>query len=218
MKEPSRFLPVEPENAQEMAAYMKNHFPFLGVAAPERKKLERPLLMESKNWDWSTLQQIIQFYYGQPEREYHYVAIDLAERNKKRLTADQLNELLYLVAQKQWWDSIDAWRKVYGDWCFAHQETLPEVFSWFYGHEDFWFRRMGINLQLKFKDQTNTQLLQQGIEADLATNEFFIQKAIGWSLREYSKTDENWVREFIESHQELSPLAFREGSKYLMKQ
>lgn len=213
--EQARFLPFEPENAQAMAAYMKNQFPFLGVPAPERKKLSRSLLMESKLWEWPELFATIQFYYGQPEREYQYIAIELAERNKKRLTISQLKALLPLVAQKQWWDSIDAWRKVYGDWCFIHQADLVEVFAWFYGHEDFWFRRVGINLQLKFKEQTDTRLLQQAIEADLATAEFFIQKAIGWSLREYSKTNPDWVTTFMETHKGLGPLALREGRKYL---
>lgn len=212
-----RFFPFEPENAHKMAAYMKNHFPFLGVSAPERKKLEAPWLKESKQWEWPRLCSAIQFYFHQPEREYQYFAIDLAQGNYQRLTIEQLHELLPLVGEKTWWDSIDAWRKVYSDWCYAHPANLPEVFGWFYGQEDFWLRRVGINLQLKFKEQTDTDLLQKALDADRTTPEFFIQKAIGWSLREYSKTNPEWVQAFCASQPPLSSLALREGGKYLPK-
>ena len=45
-------------------------------------------------------------------------------------------------------------------------------------------------------------------------NEFFIRKAIGWSLREYSKYDPDWVREIIDI-ENLEGLAKREASKYI---
>ena len=57
----------------------------------------------------------------------------------------------------------------------------------------------------------------QLIEENLQDNEFFIQKAIGWALREYSKTDETAVREFV-ANTELSPLAEREALKWLKRQ
>lgn len=214
-EELQRFLPFEPENAAAMAAYMKNHFPFCGVQAPERRRLSRPVQQLSRGWDFEELLQAIVFFYGQSEREYHYVAIDLAESNCRRLERQHLQALLPLLSEKQWWDSIDAWRKVYGDWCSRHPEALSEVFHWFFGHEDFWLRRIGITLQLKFKEQTDTRLLTKAVEADLATEEFFIQKAIGWALREYSKTAPEWVVAFIEAHPEMSLLARREALKHL---
>lgn len=211
-----RFLPFEPEQAAAMAAYMKNRFPFCGVQAPERRRLARPLLQASRQWEFDQLQRGIEYFYGQPEREYHYVAIELAEKNSGRLTRQELQELLPLVAQNQWWDSIDTWRKAYGDWCSRHLEELPEIWNWFFDHQDFWLRRIGITLQLKFKGQTDTHLLTRAVEADLATEEFFIQKAIGWALREYSKTDAQWVVDFIAAHPQMSSLARREAGKHLL--
>ncbi|MEO1783206.1 DNA alkylation repair protein [Enterococcus diestrammenae] len=211
----TRLFPFEPENAASMAAYMKNQFPFCGVPSPERRRLEKPFLTASRQWALPELVATAAAYYRQPEREYQYFAIDLAQHNLKRLTLGDLENWLPLLGEKQWWDSIDAWRKVYSDWCFLHPEQLTTVFGWLYGHEDFWYRRVGINLQLKFKAQTNQEILAQGILADMATDEFFIQKAIGWSLREYSKTNPTWVADFIDTHPALSKLAVREGSKYL---
>jgi 3-methyladenine DNA glycosylase AlkD len=82
--------------------------------------------------------------------------------------------------------------------------------------ENIWLRRIAIDHQLARKDKTDTALLEQIIVNNLGQREFFINKAIGWSLREYSKTNPDWVRGFIEQHKDgLSPLSVREGSKYL---
>lgn len=207
-------LPENPGNSQTMAKYMKNHFPFAGVAAPERKKLSQPLRKDSLQWPVATLLAEVQYYYQLPQREYQYVAISLVEANSQRLTRGEMQKFLPLVAQKQWWDSIDSWRKVFADFVVAHPTELSHVFGWFYQQEDFWFRRIAINLQLKFKAKTDLELLTAAILADRKTDEFFIQKAIGWSLREYSKTDPQWVKDFFQ-HYELSKLAVREGAKYL---
>ena len=109
---------------------------------------------------------------------------------------------------------IDAWRKVFSTWVLAHPAELEQVYRFFYQHENFWYRRVAINLQLMFKESTDTELLAQAILADLTTDEFFIQKAIGWALRDYSKVNPDWVRDFIQQHS-FSKLALREGSKYI---
>jgi len=56
--------------------------------------------------------------------------------------------------------------------------------------------------------------LAKAIVNNSNTSEFFVNKAIGWALREYSKTDKNWVRDFIKNN-ELSQLSIKEGSKYI---
>jgi 3-methyladenine DNA glycosylase AlkD len=66
------------------------------------------------------------------------------------------------------------------------------------------------------KDKTDTDLMERIIVNNLGQSESFINKAIGWSLREYSKTNPGWVREFIEKHRDkMAPLSIREGSKHL---
>lgn len=207
-------FPIQPELAEPMAHYMKDHFPFCGVKKPQRALLERPFLKESVSLPMPELIQEIFRNYRKKEREYQYYAIDLAQRNIKRFSLEDLAALLPLLGEKTWWDSIDAWRKVFSTWVLAHPADLEQVYAFFYQHENFWYRRVAINLQLMFKEQTNTALLAQAILADLKTDEFFIQKAIGWALRDYSKVNPTWVKEFMEQHS-LSKLALREGSKYI---
>ncbi|WP_429951184.1 DNA alkylation repair protein [Enterococcus sp. AZ101] len=209
-------FPKKADKAVQMAAYMKNLFPFAGIAAPERALLEKELLKASKKMTYTELVDLVRFYYDKPEREYQYVAIDLAIANVKRFSFEEVLGFKPFVIEKAWWDSVDAWRKFFGLWGFQHLEEMPQLFEAFFGEEDFWHRRIAINLQLLYKEKTNTVLLKKAIIYDKTTDEFFVQKAIGWSLRQYSKTDPEWVKTLIETI-ELSPLAVREGSKYLPK-
>lgn len=207
-------FPQQPELAEPMARYMKNLFPFCGVKKPQRALLERSFLKESLTLPLPELIQEIFRNYHKDEREYQYYAIDLAQKNIQRFSLADLAELLPLLAEKSWWDSIDAWRKVFATWILAHPTELKQVYAFFYQHENFWYRRVAINLQLLFKEQTDPALLAQAILADVTTEEFFIQKAIGWALRDYSKVNPDWVKNFMQQHS-LSKLALREGSKYI---
>ncbi|MBO0441143.1 DNA alkylation repair protein [Candidatus Enterococcus ikei] len=209
-------FPKNEEKAEQMAAYMKNLFPFAGVTAPERAVLEKELLKVSKKLSFIELFDLIHLYYAKPEREYQYLAIDLATVNVKRFSFEEMLRFKPFVIEKAWWDSVDAWRKFFGLWGYDHLEQMPQLFEAFFGEEDFWHRRIAINLQLLYKEKTNLVLLKKAIIYDKTTDEFFIQKAIGWSLRQYSKTDPDWVQTLIKTT-ELSPLAVREGSKYLPK-
>lgn len=205
-------FPKNEEKAKQMEDYMRNQFLFAGVPKPERANLQKKLSLDSKCLSVSEIIALADYYYGQIEREYQYLAIDLVQRNVQRFTFDELRALIMLVERKEWWDSIDLWRKVYSTWCLHHLEQLESVFVVFAQQDDFWLRRIAITLQLGFKEKTETQLLAKAIEADRMTNEFFIQKAIGWALRDYSKTDADWVREQLAK--DLSPLATREASIY----
>ncbi|KAF1300907.1 DNA alkylation repair protein [Enterococcus sp. JM9B] len=207
-------FPKNEENAIAMAQYMKNRFPFAGVPKPQRAFLQKSLLTASKNWSVEDVLVEITTYYQKEKREYQYLAIDLAQKNVRRFSFEELEKLLVLTAQKEWWDSIDSWRKFFGTWILQHPEKLEAVFLLFDQQPDFWLRRIAITLQLQFKEKTDRELLKKAIEYDMNTEEFFIQKAIGWALREYSKTNPEWVRQVL-LNQHFSKLATREASKYL---
>lgn len=202
------------KNVEKMEAYMKNRFVFLGIRAPDRRKLIQGLMKESKAWSLEELTSQILAYYDRNEREYQYIAIDLAQKNVKRLTMNEVQVLIDLIPIKAWWDSVDSLRKVISDFVKLHPEYFSLISQQFEGHEDFWMRRVGINLQLGYREATNLAYLTKMIMNDQTTDEFFIQKAIGWSLREYAKTDMEWVKTFIKRH-DLSKLAVREGLKHL---
>lgn len=206
----------DPNNRKPMANYMRDQFVFAGVKAKARQEQAKPLIKASKSLAFNEIKTLIANLYARSEREYQYTAIDVAVANVRRFNLAELQALLPFVTQKAWWDTVDSWRKVFGIYIARHPEDKATVFSWLYQQDDFWLRRLSIILQLTEKEKTDQIMLTQAIENDLNTDEFFIQKAIGWALRQYSKLNPNWVADFIADHQ-LSKLAVHEGSKYLNK-
>lgn len=116
---------------------------------------------------------------------------------------------------KQWWDTIDGLNRIIGH-IGLKDERIQELMLTWSKDDDFWMRRIAINHQLGRKEKTNTQLLEQILVNNFGSSEFFINKAIGWSLRDYSKTNPEWVRHFIETYKnKMDALSIREASKYL---
>lgn len=210
---PSLFLPTHNENQVSMAAYMRDQFEFLGVKSVERRRLAQPIIRASRQLAPAELQRWLAFYYQQPYREYQYVAIDMALANVQRFTPSLYEWCLTQVTTKPWWDSVDAWRKVLATYIFDHDalSTLGQVYL---VSDDLWLRRIGLTLQLGRKQKTKRAYLKATINENYEDDEFFIQKAIGWALRDFSKTDPDWVRDVMTTIP-LSKLAIREGQKYL---
>lgn len=202
------------EVAPAMAHYMKDKFTFIGIKSTERKEQGKLLLRKSTKLPSNTVKAWVSELYGRTFREYQYVAIDLAIQNLRKWNFDDIVTFKQFVAQKSWWDSVDAWRTLFGKYVKLHPDEKAKVFELFYQSDNFWERRVAINLQLMEKDTLDTEMLTKAVLYDQNTNEFFIQKAIGWSLRQYSKYNPNWVSQFLRTH-ELSKLAVKEGSKYL---
>lgn len=134
---------------------------------------------------------------------------------KKYIVFDDLAKIERFVRTKQWWDTIDSLIKIYGYVGLTDNRVDDLMLKWSQD-PDFWVRRVAIEHQLLRKKKMNTALLQKIIENNLDSQEFFINKVIGWALRDYSKTNPDWVRNFIELHREhLAKLSIKEGSKYL---
>ncbi|MGF2385490.1 DNA alkylation repair protein [Lentilactobacillus otakiensis] len=207
-------MPENKENQAPMERYMRNQFKFLGLKTPQRKAASKDLVRESKQLSIPEVMQEIATLYDREEREYQYVAIDIAYANVKRLSFADIQTLTQYIQVKSWWDTVDTWRKVFGTFVVLYPEEKQRVFDLFYQHPNLWMRRVAIILQLLEKDTLDTDLLTKAIVYDIDTDEFFIQKAIGWALRNYSKFNPDWVRNFVANH-DLSKLAIREGTKYL---
>lgn len=205
-----------PEKAAPMSAYMKNLFPFLGLPTQERQALEKPLLQELKPHVSSAfLDETARRLWALPEREYQYLALNLLEKYAKHGEASALGLVEHLVTHKSWWDSIDPIASVLGKMIGRFPEWLPTMDEWS-THPNFWLKRTAILYQRGYRSQTDAARLFRYCLANASDKEFFIRKAIGWALREYSKVNPDAVREFIEQHgSKLSPLSLREGSKYL---
>ena len=204
---------ANPEDAIYMKAYMKDQFEFLGVKTPVRRKLSKVFFKKNSSLaiDWKFIHQA----WDNPYREMQYVVLDYLQLKQKALTPSDLPKIKKLAQTKPWWDTIDFLCRSVGYICLHYPETKKFVLEWS-RDEDFWLRRLAIEHQLLQKEETDVQLLEQILINNLDQTEFFINKAIGWALRDYSKTNPDWVREFIEKYKDrLSKLSIKEGSRYL---
>ncbi|MGX7197252.1 DNA alkylation repair protein [Enterococcus olivae] len=205
---------ADQEKATKMSTYMRNQFLFLGISAPVRKHLIKEFYQAAKQIktvDWHFIQQC----WASPYREFQYVAIGYLTILRKQLTPNDVPKIKQLAQTKPWWDTIDGIDKLMEEIAFNFPEVKKILVSWSVD-EDFWLRRIAIDHQLLRKHETDVQLLEQILLNNLNQTEFFINKAIGWSLRDYSKTNPEWVRAFIEENKTgLSSLSIREASKYL---
>ena len=204
---------AKPDDAVAMKAYMKNKFEFLGVKTPVRRKLSKIFFKQQTDSviDWVFINES----WDNPYRELQYAALDYLEIRKKLLTPSDLPRLKKLAQTKSWWDTIDFLDRLVGSIIAQFPETKEIILVWS-RDEDIWLRRLAIDHQLLRKEETDTELLEKILVNNLGQTEFFINKAIGWALRDYSKTNPDWVRDFIERNRAaMAALSIREGSKYL---
>jgi 3-methyladenine DNA glycosylase AlkD len=201
--------------AGPMTKYMKNHFPFLGIKSPIRKELEKVFFKETGILKEPFDQEFILELWEKDEREYQYMALTYIEKSLKKLQKGDLALMERLVLEKSWWDTVDAIAaKAVGKIAEKFPEIIEETIDDWAEHDNLWLRRTAILFQLKYKEITDEERLYRYISSNSDSKEFFIQKAIGWALREYSKTNPSSVKQFINENS-LAPLSVREGSKYV---
>ena len=202
------------EQAQKMSKYMLNKFEYIGIKTPERRKIFKNFFKEYKNEekiDWEFVNKCWENEY----REFQYVAADYLKNMKDKLTIDDIPKLKQLVLEKSWWDTIDNLDMTIGALALKDSNVNKILLEWSLD-ENIWLRRIAIDHQLLRKDKTNTELLSKILKNNLGQTEFFINKAIGWALRDYSKTNPEWVKNFIEENKEkMAKLSIKEASKYL---
>lgn len=201
------------EEAGPMEAYMKNQFTFLGIKAGKRKKLLTEFIKE--NGAPTDLLDYVIALFKEEEREFQHVAIDLLSRYGKEQPREAIQVYEKLIVTKSWWDTVDG---LAGTIISNHFKLYPDLIptyneAWING-ENIWLARTAILFQLKYKEQTDTELLFSNCEKWLGSKEFFIQKAIGWALRQYAKVDSEAVRIFVNTHP-LAPLSRREALKHI---
>ena len=200
--------------ALDMSKYMKNNFEFFGVGASERNEIWKPYFKEAKktkkiDWDF------IEICFKHEKRECQYTAAYYLKHMQKFLAEDDIPKLKKLVLTKSWWDTVDILDKVIGSIIYNNKKLYSIMLEWS-KDDNIWLRRVAIDHQLLRKENTDVQLLEKILINNLNHKEFFVNKAIGWALRDYSKTNPQWVRNFIEDHREnMASLSIREASKYL---
>lgn len=199
--------------AVPMAKYMRNKFYFLGIKKPKREALSKEFLKKKKKdkeVDW----KFIHTCFDLPDREFQYLGIDYMVVVKDLFIPEDMDKVQKIITTKSWWDSVDDINKVVGHIAMKYPEIKDNTISNWIESDNIWLKRVSIIFQLRYKENTDTEFLSKAILHNAKTDEFFINKAIGWALREYSKTNREWVKKFIETN-ELSKLSVREGSKYI---
>ncbi|MCD8509439.1 MAG: DNA alkylation repair protein [Bacillus sp. (in: Bacteria)] len=204
------------DNAIPMVAYMKNHFPFLGIKTPERKRLLKQFYLETNLLSEERLpQDFLQEVWSLPEREYQYAVLGIIMRRPRWLLPEHTPWLTELITTKSWWDTVDTLASnIVGELFFWEPQLIDTYIPRWKSHDNLWLRRTVILFQLKYKQKTDVDLLFHLIHINKEDEDFFIRKAIGWALREYSKTDPTAVEEFIHK-EKLSTLSVREGMKHI---
>jgi 3-methyladenine DNA glycosylase AlkD len=205
---------ADPLKAPQMKAYMRNQFEFLGVQAPALGEVNRRYLPKSNSaqeLDW----EFIEACWANPYRELQYVAISYLSRNENLLEDYHIPNIQKLIVNKSWWDTVDSIVHLVGVLVQKHPELKELMVAWSLDG-NLWIRRTAIEHQLAMKKKTDTELMEIILTNNFGSKEFFINKAIGWVLREYSKTDPGWVRGFLERHHpEMANLSIREAEKYI---
>ncbi|MCX5244417.1 DNA alkylation repair protein [Streptomyces sp. NBC_00201] len=205
---------ADPERAAPMRAYMKDVAPFLGLTTPVRRALSRTVLEGLPRPDEPDCAAIALRCWQLPEREYHYFAVDYLRRHARVCSSGFLPVARHLVATLSWWDTVDALAAhVVGALVAADPALRADMDAWIVD-EDLWVARTALLHQLRHKERTDSERLFSYCLRQSGHPDFFVRKAIGWSLREYAKTDPEAVRTFLARERgRFAPLSAREALK-----
>jgi len=203
----------DPARAQGMSAYMRNQFPFLGIPTPERRKVVTDALHGYVKPTQDELVELARVLHKLPEREFQSASADVLVHYKHSVDSTFLTDSAeFFITHKAWWDSVDALNPLLRHLVHTNPASVPLMYQWVTS-DNMWIVRCAITHQLTMKKDTDAQRLADLCSTRAADTEFFIAKAVGWALRDYSHTNPTWVLDYVDCHPELSPLARREALK-----
>jgi 3-methyladenine DNA glycosylase AlkD len=202
--------------AIQMKKYMKGQFDFFGMGTPARRAMMTAHIRKYGLPDRNKVEEITHYLWKKDERECQFTAIDLLNRMKRYLDQDNFPLMEYMITTKSWWDTVDGT----AGWLVAeimkkNPDRVRPVTSLWMDSGNIWLQRSCLLFQLHYKQDTDLDLLFEFIGKLSGHNSFWIRKAIGWVLREYSKTDPHTVQAYVDTHPELSGLSKREALKVI---
>lgn len=203
-------------DAPQMQAYMKDHFPFFGIKAQDRRKAQRPAVNELKTASGDELLAFAAACWEEPEREIQYVAADALRKHVAALGSRHLDGVRALIVTKAWWDTVDSLAVHTVGPMVAADPALSRVMDLWIDDDSIWVARTAILHQLSYKERTDADRLFAYADKRASDTEFFIRKALGWALRQYARTDPDAVRSYVDANEgRLSGLTKREATKRL---
>lgn len=201
--------------AKGQRVYMKNHFEFYGIKSPLRRQIQRPFLQRDYLPSKEDLEKIVQILWKKPQREYQYFAQELTAKYTKQLDKKDIELFEYMIRHKSWWDTIDFIApKLVGTYFMQYPEQRNHIIEKWLASGNIWLQRSAILFQLNYKNELDTDFLTHIIHSLLGSDVFFINKAIGWILRQYSRTNPQWVIDFA-NRTPLHKLSYKEALRLI---
>ncbi len=203
------------EIATQQKAYTRNQFKFYGIKTEVRRAIQKPFLVKKYLPPKSDLKPLVETLYAKPQREFHHFAQELVFKYTKQFTKNDIVLLEFMVTHNSWWDTVDFIAvKLMGAYFKKFpEERLDKIKQWLKSG-NIWLQRSALLFQLKYKEEIDKELLSTIINSLLGSDEFFINKAIGWMLREYTRTNSEWVIAFVDKTQ-LDSLSRREALRLI---
>ncbi len=204
-----------PEKAIAQKVYLRNQFEFFGMTSPIRKTVQKPFLIKQFLPPKESLNSIIKKLWVKPEREFQYFAQELFQKYQKQFDKEDIILIEYMILNKSWWDTVDFLASnLLGPYFKMYPDQQKKYVEKWIQSNNIWLQRSAIIYQLKYKEEVDTQILSYTINSLLGSKEFFINKAIGWSLRQYSRYNPKWVVAFV-NQTPLENLSRREALRLL---
>ncbi len=201
--------------ADGQKAYMRDQFDFYGIKTPVRRQIQRELFKKDVLPPKHELHKLVTSLWSLPQRENQYVAQELARKYIRNIEEDDILLYEYMITHKSWWDTVDF---ISATLVGTYFKTFPDhrnvVTKRWMSSNNIWLQRSTLLFQLKYKETLDTEFLAKTINNLLGSQEFFINKAIGWVLREYSKTNKDWVLQFA-AKTSLHSLSKREALRLI---
>ncbi|NOY76887.1 MAG: DNA alkylation repair protein, partial [Calditrichaeota bacterium] len=163
----------------------------------------------------NNLEKIVKILWEKPEREYQYFAQELTEKYNKQFDKNDIKLFEFMITHKSWWDTVDFIApKLVGEYFKIYPDQRNTNIEKWIASDNIWLQRTSILFQLNYENELDTEFLAYIINSLLGSKEFFINKAIGWILRQYSKVNSNWVIEFTK-HTQLDKLSYKEALRLI---
>lgn len=201
--------------AAEQKAYMRGQFEYYGIKTPIRRHIQKPFFIKAFLPQKEVAIQIAKSLWSKPQRDYQYIAQELLFKYTKQIEKDDISIFEFMVVNKSWWDTIDfIASKLMAAYFVKYPEKRKFYVDKWLNSNNMWLQRSALLFQLKYKEKLDAELLSYTIEKLLGSKEFFINKAIGWVLREYSRINPKWVSDYVDVTS-LSNLSKREALRLM---
>lgn len=215
--EPALQRAGDPAIAIQAKNYVKGKYEFFGIKAPERRAIFKEIIRNAGLPEQEVFSSLIRELWNKPQREFQYFGMEVSEKMLRKSTKDFIEDIEFMLTPKSWWDTIDFLAsKTLGKYFRKYPGRIQPITDLWLKGDDIWLKRSCLLFQKDYKHNTDVELLQKVILACKDSRNFFLRKGIGWALREYSKSDPEWVLRFVKDH-DLPKLSEKEVLKRIKK-